>query len=111
GDGVLADDESRAARGAAWVPIVIGEQHPVLRDRVDVRRTAHHAVRVRADIPHSDVVAEYHEDVRLPGLVRALACLRDALGLRVLRLLDHGCTPVSVERSWGIVTARTDTRS
>ena len=61
--GHLPHDERRAARGAARLAVVIGEQHALLADAVDVGRAAHHAVRVGADIPHADVVAQDDQDV------------------------------------------------
>ena len=70
-DRQLPHDERRAPGGAARLAVVIGEEHAVLGDAVDVRRAAHHAVRVGADIPHADVVAEDDDDV---GLLRCCAC-------------------------------------
>ena len=69
----LAHDERGASRGAAWLAVVVGEDDPFLADPIDVRRLAHHAVGVGAEIPHPDVVAEDDEDV----------------GLRCLRLGGH----------------------
>jgi hypothetical protein len=55
-DRQLAHEERRAARGAARLAVVIGEQHAVARDAVDVGGVTHHPVGVGADIPHADVV-------------------------------------------------------
>ena len=63
----LAHDERGAAGGAAGLAVVIGEEHAFLGDAVDVGRPAHHAVRVRADVPHADVVAQDDEDVGSPS--------------------------------------------
>ena len=64
----LAHDESGATRSAARLRVVIREQRAGLRNRVDGRRAAHHAVRVRTDVPGADVVAKDDDDVRFLGL-------------------------------------------
>ena len=78
----LAHDEGGAAGGAARLAVVVGEDDAFLADAVDVGRLAHHAVRVGADVPHADVVAEDDEDVRL---VR-LGCWPCAAPSRMLRV-------------------------
>jgi hypothetical protein len=62
----LPGDERGPSGGAAWVRVVVGKQHALFGDAVDVRRVAHHAVGIGADIPHADIVAEDDEDVGLP---------------------------------------------
>ena len=62
----LAGDEGRPAGGAALLGVVVGEDHALLGDPVDVRRAvAHQAHRVGADVRLADVVAEDDQDVRL----------------------------------------------
>ena len=60
---VLTSNERRTPGGTARVRVVIGEQHALLGDAIDVRRVAHHAVRVGADVPHADVVAKNNKDI------------------------------------------------
>jgi hypothetical protein len=48
----------KKARGTAGLTVVIGEQDAVFGDRIDVRRSAHHAVAVGAEVPHPDVTAQ-----------------------------------------------------
>ena len=65
-DRQLAGDEVGAARRAARLGIVVGEQHAFGGDLVEVRRPArHHAAVVGADVPDADVVAHDDDDVRL----------------------------------------------
>ncbi len=65
-DRQLAGDEVRATRRAARLGVVVGEQHALVGDLVEVRRPAgHHAAMVGADVPHADVVAHDDDDVRL----------------------------------------------
>jgi hypothetical protein len=72
----LASDERRAARRTALLTVVIGEQHPLLADRVDVGRAiAHQPVCVGADIRVPDIVAPDDDNVGLLVL----------LGSRLLR--------------------------
>ena len=48
---MLAEDERRAAGGAALLRVGVGEERAFLRDAVDVRRlVAHHAEVVGADV-------------------------------------------------------------
>ena len=62
----LAGDERRAARGAALLPVRVGEAHPLVRDPVDVgRAVSHQPIAVAAQVRDPDVVAPDHEDVRL----------------------------------------------
>ena len=71
----LAGDERRPAGRAALLGVVVGEDHPLAGDPVDIGRAiAHQAHRVGADVRLADVVAEDDEDVRL------LAALRDLRG-------------------------------
>ena len=63
-DRQLTRDEGGAAGSAARLPVVIGEQDPLLGDAVDVGRPAHHPVRIGADVPVADVVAPDDQDVR-----------------------------------------------
>ena len=71
-DRQLAGDEVGAARRAARLGVVVGEQHALGGDLVEVRRAArHHAAVVGADVPDADVVAHDDDDVR-PLLRRRL---------------------------------------
>ena len=63
-DRQLAGDEVGAARRAARLGVVVGEQHALGGDLVEVRRAArHHAAVVGADVPDADVVAHDDDDV------------------------------------------------
>ena len=63
-DRQLAGDEVRAARRAARLGVVVGEQHAFGGELVEVRRPpGHHAAVVGADVPHADVVAHDDDDV------------------------------------------------
>ena len=65
-DRQLAGDEVGAARRAARLGVVVGEQHALGGDLVEVRRPArHHAAVVGADVPDADVVAHDDDDVGL----------------------------------------------
>ena len=65
-DRQLAGDEVGAACRAARLGVVIGEQHALGGELVEVRRAArHHAAVVGADVPHADVVAHDDDDVGL----------------------------------------------
>ena len=65
-DGKLAGDEIGAPGGAARLGVVVGEQHSLRGEPVEVRRPAgHHAPVVGTDIPHADVVTHDDDDVRL----------------------------------------------
>ncbi|MCY1498193.1 hypothetical protein D9M68_321760 [compost metagenome] len=67
----LPGDKRGAAGGAAVLRVIVGEQHAVARDPVDIRGlVADDAEGVGADIGLADVVAEDHEDVRLGGILR-----------------------------------------
>ena len=64
-DRQLAGDEVGAARRAARLGVVVGEQHALGGELVEVRRPpGHHAAVVGADVPHADVVAHDDDDVR-----------------------------------------------
>ena len=64
-DRQLAGDEVGASRRATRLGVVVGEQHALGGDLVEVRRApGHHAAVVGADIPHADVVAHDDDDVR-----------------------------------------------
>ena len=64
-DRQLAGDEVGAPRRAACLGIVVGEQHALGGDLVEVRRAArHHAAVIGADVPDADVVAHDDDDVR-----------------------------------------------
>ena len=63
-DRQLAGDEVGAARRAARLGVVVGEEHAFGGDLVEVRRAArHHAAVIGADIPDADVVAHDDDDV------------------------------------------------
>ena len=68
-DRQLAGDEVGPARRAARLGVVVGEEHPLGGEPVEVRRPAgHHAPVVGADVEPADVVAHDEDDVRLlPG--------------------------------------------
>ena len=69
----MAGDEVGAARRAARLGVVVGEQHALGGDLVEVRRAArHHAAVVGADVPDADVVA--HDDDDVGPLRRCCAC-------------------------------------
>ena len=64
----LPGDEGGAAGGATLLTVVVGEQHALMGDPVDVGRlVAHHPLRVGADIGQADVVTPDDDDVRLAG--------------------------------------------
>ena len=68
--GNLAGDEGGPARRAAGLGVVVGEQHALRGQLVEVRRLAgHHAPVVGADVEPADVVAHDEDDVR--SLARA----------------------------------------
>ena len=69
-NGQLPHDECGAAGSATGLAVVIGEEHAVFGDGIDVRGAAHHAVSVSADVPHADVIAPDDDDVGF--LVRRL---------------------------------------
>ena len=65
-DRQLAGDEVGASRRAARLGVVVGEQHALGGELVEVRRSARHqAAVVGADVPDADVVAHDHDDVGL----------------------------------------------
>ena len=73
-EGMLAENERRAARRATLLRVGVGEQRPFLGDAVDVGRlVTHDAEAVGADVVPADVVAPDDQDV----------------GLRVRRLRRH----------------------
>ena len=61
--GILPRDERSASGGATGLAVVVGENRASFGQAIDVRRASHHAVRVSADIPHTDIVAPDDEDV------------------------------------------------
>src|SRR5262245_54716273 len=62
----LAHDEGRAARRAALLGVVVGEQQALCGDPIDVRRpVAHQALGKDAQVRLADVVAPDDQDVRL----------------------------------------------
>ncbi len=63
-DRQFAGDEVRAARRAARLGVIVGEQHAFFGDLVEVRRSpGHHAAMIGADVPHADVIAHDDDDV------------------------------------------------
>ena len=65
----LTRDEGGPAGGAALLAVIIGEDHAILGDGIDIGRAiAHEAVRVGAEIALADVVAPDDDDVRLLGV-------------------------------------------
>src|SRR3984885_7063314 len=77
-DRQFAGDEVGAARRAARLGVIVGEQHALGGELVEVRRPAgHHAPVVGPDIPDADVVTHDDNDVRpLPGCRRRCWLLR-----------------------------------
>ena len=66
-DRQLAGDEVGAACRAARLGVVVGEQHALSSNLVEVRRAAcHHAAVVGADVPHANVVTHDDDNVGLP---------------------------------------------
>ena len=64
----LSGDEGRTAGGAALLAVIIGENHAVLGDGIDIGRAiAHQAVGIGAEVGLADVVAPDDDDVRLFG--------------------------------------------
>ena len=64
--GGLPRNKRRASRSAAILRIVIGEQHPFLRNAIDVRRVkTHHPQAVSADVRLTNIITEDDKDVRL----------------------------------------------
>ena len=62
-DGELPHNECRAPGGATGLAVLIGEQHAIMSNAIEVRGAPHHAVRIGTDIPHADVVAPDDENV------------------------------------------------
>src|SRR5215467_1761933 len=66
-EGMMAEDERRAAGRAALLRVGIGEERTLAGDAIDVRgAVAHHAEAVGADVVDADVVTPNHENVGLP---------------------------------------------
>jgi hypothetical protein len=63
---------------------VIGEEHALLRDPVDVGCRNHHAVRISTDIGDADIVSHDHDDVG-PGRQLGRRLLRRSLDRPLLR--------------------------
>ena len=106
-DRQLAGDEVGAARRAARLGVVVGEQHALGGDLVEVRRAArHHAAVVGADVPDADVVAHDDDDVgpllrrrlRLRCWLRRPATATSARPRRSARRRIARCKPRSVLR-------------
>ena len=100
--GDLAGDEGGPARRAAGFGVVVGEQHALRGQLVEVRRLAgHHAAVVGADVEPADVVAHDEHDVGpLPSARRR--CRRLLLGLRRIgqgRLPPRPTPPPASRRS------------
>jgi hypothetical protein len=79
----LAGDEARSTRRAALFGVVVGEDHTLATDAIDVRRAvAHQTHRIGADIRQPDIIAEDHEDVRLAAATCGRLTLAGTLGIR-----------------------------
>ena len=88
-DRQLAGDEVGAARRAARLGVVVGEQHALARQPVEVRRLAgHDAPVVGADVEPADVVAHDEQDVRF---CRGLLRRRDMRVARAAGRARSGC--------------------
>src|SRR5215510_43195 len=93
----LAHNERRAAGGTALLGVVVGENHTLVRDAVDVRgAVSHHALRVGADVRLADVVPPHDKYIRLP---RSLFCHWALLHL------GSCCNPVPGRRTQLLVTS------
>lgn len=67
-DGPLPRDECGSARRAGWFRVMIGEQHPLAGQPVNLRCWyAHEAMAVGGDVPVPHVIGHDHEDVRPVG--------------------------------------------
>ena len=75
-DRQLTGDEVGATRRATRFGVVVGEQHALGGELVEIRRAArHHAAMVGTDVPHADVVAHDDDDVGLFAAARLLGRL------------------------------------
>ena len=93
----LAGDEVGPARRAARLGVVVGEQHALLGQLVEVRRLAgHDAAVVGADVEPADVVAHDDEDVRLLAVGRNLCAGRIDSGRRIRGLHNSSGLVASV---------------
>ena len=62
----LAGDEAGAAGGAALLGEIVGEQHPLFADRVDVGRAiAHHPLGKDRQVGLTNVIPPHDQDIRL----------------------------------------------
>ncbi|MCY1413644.1 hypothetical protein D9M71_290800 [compost metagenome] len=62
---MFAEGKSGTTGGAGLLAVGMGEQRPLLRNAIDVRRlVTHHALVVGTEVEVADVVAEDHQDVR-----------------------------------------------
>jgi hypothetical protein len=89
----LAHDERRAPSGTTGLSIVIGKEHPFLRDPIDVGCVAHHAVGIGADIPHADIISKDDENVWFFVchsflLYTTLDCAGDEIALMKIRTAE-----------------------
>src|SRR5215475_9585537 len=95
----LAHNEHRAAGGTALLGIVVGENHALVSDAVDVRgAVSHHALRIGADVRLADVITPDDENIRLPrslfchwALLRIGSCCNPSPGRRP-QLLVTSCS-------------------
>ena len=72
-DRALPGDEGRAPRRTALLAVVVGKQHALAGDPVDIGRlVTHQPVAVLADIPDTDVVAPDDENIGAFGCHRHL---------------------------------------
>jgi hypothetical protein len=79
-DRQFAGDEVRTARRATRLGVIVGKQHALLGEFVEVRRPAgHQAAVVGPDVPHADVVAHDDDDLRF----LRVGCLRKYGSTRV----------------------------
>ena len=62
----LAGDKGRAARCAALIAVVVGQDHAFVGDPINVRcAVAHHATGIDGDIADADVISPNDEDIGL----------------------------------------------
>jgi hypothetical protein len=82
----LAGNEGRPASRAGLLSIRVGEERPLARDTVDIRRLpAHHAAVIGANIPYADVIGHDDDDVGFPfGIFVSLRVLRSVTAIHRL---------------------------
>ena len=91
----FAGDEVGAARRAACLGVVVGEQHAFGGELVEVRRLAgHDAPVIGADVEPADIVTHDDEDVGRPARCCRLLRLRELNGRGRVRALEAAASVV-----------------